>query len=151
MRIFRSKSNFVFGLIIMGVVIIAEIVMIVGTPSHVTLPKLTTAFMAIIFAVAFYHFVDGIQTIKIDENGVTLEIAFIPVKSIKWNDIIEAGLGKIKLSKNKYAKQLYVSSKRLNSDYIDDLCKYRYNQKIIWFDFDQKAQDMLAEGLGMNS
>ena len=151
MRIFRSKSNFVFGIIIMSVVIVAELVMIIGMPSHVKIPKFTIAFMAVIFAVALYHFIDGLQTIKIDKKGVTLEIIFVPVKTVKWDNIIEAGLGKIKLSKNKYAKQLYISSKRLNPEKLDDLTSYKFNQKVIWFDFSQKAQDMLADGLGINS
>jgi len=151
MRIFRSKSSFIFRIIIMTVVIIAELVMFLGMPGHVKIPKLTIAFMSVIFAVAFYHLIDGLQTIKIDKNGVTLEIVFIPVKSIKWDSVIEAGLGKIKLSKNKFAKQLYVSSKRINPDNLENLNRYRYNQRVIWFDFNQKAQDMLAEGLGMNS
>ncbi len=149
MRVFRSKSNLIFGIIILIVVVISEISMIIGLVSAEKVSTFTVVFMLLVFAIALYHFIDGMQTIKLDETGVTHEIVFLPVKAIKWDDIIEAGIGKIKVNKTKYSKQLYVSAKRLDETKLEDLDSFRFDTKVIWFDYSEASQERLASGLGM--
>jgi hypothetical protein len=136
-------------MIIFSIVLISEIYMSMGIAASENISGYTITFMVVAFIIALIYLLDGVQTIRINDNGVRLELLFVPFKDIKWDDINEAGIAKIKISGNKYSKQLYVSGVRLNEGDIDDISRYRFKPNIIWFDYSKSAQDMLAKGLGM--
>ena len=87
--------------------------------------------------------------INISERAVTLELLFIPLKDIEWAKINEAGTGKIKIGKDKYSKQLYVSTKKISEKRLENLESMKFDSDIIWFDYSLRAQDSLAKHLGV--
>jgi len=149
MRILRSKSNFMFGAVLIIAVLIFEIPALVKILSGVTVQPVGALVMVLPLVVALYMFVSGLQTINISDRSVTLELLFIPLKDIEWEKINEAGTGKIKTSKDKYTRQLYVSHKKLSQKQIENLELLKLDSEVIWFDYSLKAQDSLAKHLGV--
>jgi len=151
MRLFRSKSNFMFGTVLLSALILFEIPALIKLSGGGTMPEYGKFLLIIPIVVAFYMFVLGMQVINISDRGVTLEVFRIPLKDIEWEKINEAGTGKIKISRGKYMRQLYVSQKQLTEEQIENLDKMRLDSSVIWFDYSLKAQDSLALHLGINS
>ncbi len=149
MRIFRSKSNFMFGAILLGALILFEIPTYIKFFVGSTMPAFAIWFLIIPLIIALYMFGLGAQVINISDRGVTLELFRIPLKDIEWEKINEAGTGTVKISKGKFMRQLYVSNKKLTEDQIENLDKMKFDSAVIWFDYSLRAQDSLAEHLGV--
>ena len=113
------------------------------------MPDFAIWFLIIPLLIVLYMFVLGAQVINISDRGVTLEVFRIPIKDIEWDKINEAGTGTVKISKGKFMRQLYVSNKKLTEDQIENLDKMKFDSAVIWFDYSLKAQDRLAEYLGV--
>ena len=143
MRTFRSKSNFMFGTIMFSAVLITEIPVAIKVFSTKNPDFLAVAFVIVPLLVAAYLFIQGIQVIKIDDRGVTLEVFYLPLKELRWLEVNEAGTGKIKIGKNKYVRQLYLSHKQLTEEQTEDLDTMRFDNETIWFDYSQKAREKL--------
>ncbi|MBE6788174.1 MAG: hypothetical protein E7539_00750 [Ruminococcaceae bacterium] len=150
MKFFRSKSNFLFGVILLAAVVVFEAPAVVKIINGASVQKLGIVFLVLPFIVAVYMFISGSQIIKINDRGVALEVFGIPLKDIEWEKINEAGTGKIKISKNKYMRQLYVSQKRVNEQQLENLEKLRLDSAVIWFDYSLKAEEGLAKHLGVS-
>ena len=149
MRIFRSKGNFMFGSIFIAAVMLFEIPTYFNLFSDGSMPKYTIIFLIIPILIAIYMFVIGAQVINISDRGVTLEVFRVPLKDIEWDKINEAGTGTVKIGRDKYMRQLYVSNKKLTQEQVNNLDKMKFDSLVIWFDFSQKAQDSLASHLGI--
>ena len=149
MRFFRSKSNFVFGVIFFSVILLCEIPMLAGLSGQNNIPVVTLLLLILPFVASFCMLIVGFQTICISDKSVTLEICFIPLKELAWEKINEAGIGAVKINKNRYLKQLYVSNRRVKETELEDLDRLRFERKVIWFDYSLKAEKHLAFHLGM--
>ena len=149
MRIIRSKSNFVFGIIFFSIILLCEVPMIAGISSDNNIPVGTLLLLILPFVASLFMFVVGLQTICINDKSITLEILFIPLKEIEWLKINEAGIGTVKINKNRYLKQLYVSNRRIKEKELENLDSLRFQRKVIWFDYSLKAEKHLAFHLGM--
>ncbi len=149
MRIFRSKSNFMFGTILLSALVLIEIPTYIKFFVKSIMPGYAIWFLIIPLLIALYMFVLGAQVINISDRGVTLEIFRIPLKDLEWEKINEAGTGTVKISKGKFMRQLYVSNKQLTEDQIENLDNMKLDSAVIWFDYSLKAQDSLAEHLGI--
>ena len=143
MRFFRSKSNFLFGSVLLVLVFLFEITIIISFSTAKTISISRIILMVLPLIIALFYFVTGFQTIKITPEKITLETLFIAVKELKWEEINQAGIGKIYINKNKFVKQLFVSQIKIEEHQIENLDKLRFNQQIIWFDFSLKAQEKL--------
>lgn len=149
MRTFRSKSNFVFGVIFFSIILLCEIPMLAGLTDQNDIPVATLLLLILPFVASFIMLVVGLQTISISDKAVTLELFFIPIKELEWEKINEAGIGAVKINKNRYLKQLYVSNRRVKEKELENLDSLRFERKIIWFDYSLKAEKHLAFHLGM--
>ena len=108
MRFFRSKSNFMFGTILLSALVLIEIPTYIKFFVQSVMPGYAIWFLIIPMLVAFYMFVLGAQVINISDRGVALELFGIPLKDLEWEKINEAGTGTIKISRDKLMRQLYV-------------------------------------------
>lgn len=149
MRLFRSKSNFMFGVIFLSVIVLYEIPMFLGLIGKENVSFASLILLILPLIISLFMFILGMQTIHISESGVTLEIFRIPLKELKWNETNEAGTGKVKISKGRYIRQLYVSQRSLNEKELDNMDKLRFQPFVIWFDYSSKAEKHLAYYLGM--
>ena len=149
MRIFRSKSNFVFGVMFFSIILLCEIPMIAGISAQDKIPVATLLLLILPFIVSLFMLVMGLQTICINDKSVTLEVLFIPIKELTWEKINEAGIGAVKINKNRYLKQLYVSNRRVEEKELEDLDRLKFDRKVIWFDYSLKSEKHLAFHLGM--
>ncbi len=149
MRTFRSKSNFVFGVIFLSVIALYETPMFISLIGKPRVAFSSLLLLIIPLVVSVYMFILGMQMICINEGGISLEIFGIKLKALGWYDINEAGTGKIKLGKNKYARQLYVSVRRVKEKELENMDCLRFQSGIIWFDYSLKAQKHLAFHLEM--
>lgn len=143
MRFFRSKSNFLFGSVLLVLVFLFEITIIISFSTAKTISISRIILMVLPLIIALFYFVAGFQTIKITPEKITLETLFIAVKELKWEEINQAGIGKIYINKNKFVRQLFVSQIKIEEHQIENLDKLRFNQQVIWFDFSLKAQEKL--------
>ncbi len=149
MKTFRSKSNFMFGMIFIVTILICEVPMLFSISGSGITNASGYLLLIAPLLVALYMFAAGMQMICIDENGISLSLFGIKLKSLKWQDINEAGTGMIKLGKNKFARQLYVSQRKINDSELKNMDTLRFQPNIIWFDYSLKAQKHLAFHLGM--
>ena len=149
MRTFRSKSNFVFGVIFFSIIMLCEIPMTAGIKEQGEIPFATLLLLILPFIASVCMLVYGLQTICINDKSVTLEVCFIPLKELEWEKINEAGIGAVKIKKNSYMKQLYVSNRRISDKELENLDSLRFERNVIWFDYSLKAEKHLAFHLGM--
>ena len=149
MRFFRSKSNFMFGTILLSALVLIEIPTYIKFFVQSVMPGYAIWFLIIPMLVALYMFVMGAQVINISDRGVALELFGIPLKDLEWEKINEAGTGTIKISRDKLMRQLYVSNKQLTEAQTENLDLLKFDSAVIWFDYSLKAQDSLAEHLGV--
>ena len=149
MRIFRSKSNFMFGTILLSALVLIEIPTYIKFFVKSVLPDFAIWFLIIPLVIALYLFVLGAPVINISDRGVALELFRIPLKDIEWEKINEAGTGTVKISREKLARQLYVSNKQLTEAQIENLDLMKFDSAVIWFDYSLKAQNSLAKHLGV--
>lgn len=149
MRILRSKSNFMYGCVLLAAVLIFEFPAVLKIIKGATVQPLGVLVLVLPLVVALYMFVSGCQMINISDRAVTLELVFLPLKDIEWAKINEAGTGKIKIGKDKYSRQLYVSTKKISEKRLENLESMKFDSDIIWFDYSLKAQDSLAKHLGV--
>ena len=149
MKTFRSKSNLVFGIIFFAVIFIYEIPMYISVMGRSNIVYSSLLLLIVPLLISIYMLVVGLQIICIDEKGVSLKIFGIKLKELAWNDINEAGIGKINLNKKKYVRQLYVSVRRIKESELKNMNCLRFQPGIIWFDYSLTAQKHLAFHLGM--
>lgn len=149
MNQFRSKSNFMFGVIVLAVAVIANIPAFIRILKGGVLPISIIMFI-LILVVALVIFFIGMQSVNISENGVRLEVFRVPLKELSWQDIKEAGIGKERINKNSVMKQLYVSSKPLKESEYENLDSMRFSQSVIWFDYSQASEEKIRFYLTQN-
>lgn len=149
MRIFRSKSNFVFGVMFFSIILLCEIPMVVGISGQNDVPVATLLLLILPFVASLCMLIMGLQTICINDKSITLEVLFIPIKELTWEKINEAGIGAVKINRNRYLKQLYVSNRRIKDKELENLDTLKFERKVIWFDYSLKAEKHLAFHLGM--
>ena len=150
MRVFRSRSNLMFGIIVLSVVLLSEFSVSANFVNirNVTLGTVLLVIVPLLFS--FYFFIDGLRTIKLTEKGVSSEICFIPVKELSWDEVNYAGVAKYKIKKNQYSKQLYVSKRALSEKESENIGKIFFDKEVIWFEFSSDAQNKMAKCLGVN-
>lgn len=149
MRVFRSKNNLVFGVMFFSVILLCEIPMVAGINQQDDIPVATLMLLILPFVASVCMLIVGLQTICINDKSVTLEFLFIPIKELTWEKINEAGIGAVKINKNRYLKQLYVSNRRVKEKELENLDALKFERKVIWFDYSLKAEKHLAYHLGM--
>lgn len=149
MKFFRSKSNFMFGTILLCALVLIEIPTYIKFFVKSIMPGYAIWFLIVPLLIAIYMFIIGAQMINVSDRGVTLEVFGLPLKDIEWEKINEAGTGTIKISRDKLMRQLYVSNKQLTAEQTENLDKLKFDSAVIWFDYSLKAQNSLAEHLGV--
>ncbi len=146
---FRSKSNFMFGSIVLAIAVIANIPAIVKIFKGGVLP-ISIILLIVILIVAIALFLIGMQRININEKGIVLDVCKVPIKEFSWSEIKEVGIGKEKINKNSVMKQLYISLRPLKESEYENLDSVRFSQSVIWFDYSQEAEETIRSYLTQN-
>ncbi len=151
MTIFKSKSNFMFGVVFMSAIVLTDIPFIIKLANSYNKNISLNIFLLVVpFIIAFVMFAQGMQQIKIDEKGIYLKLFGITLKYILWDNITEAGIGKIKINKEKYINQLYVSERRLPEEQQENLSKISFFDNTLWFDFSATAYSLITDKLNID-
>lgn len=149
MRVFRSRSNLMFGIIVLSIVLLSEF-SVSANFENIRNINFATIFVAVVPIVfALYFFIDGLRTIKMTDKGIYSEICFVPVKEITWDNVNYAGIAKNKIKKNQYSKQIYVSKRELSDKEVENISKVVFDKDVIWFEYSLVAQNIIAKHLGM--
>lgn len=140
---FRSKSNLMFGIIVLAAVCAISIpTLIKACSNRVNVFAIVMLVLILIASIAVFLY--GMQQIIINEKGVSICIFNIPVKELAWDEIKEAGIGGEKINKNTTMKQLYVSKRELLESEYQNLDSLRFSAMTIWFDYSKEAEEKIG-------
>ncbi len=140
---FRSKSNLMFGIIVLAAVCVISIPTLIKACSN-RVNVFAVVMLALILIASIAVFLYGMQKIVINEKGVAVSILKVPVKELAWVEIKEAGIGGEKINKNTTMKQLYVSKRQLLESEYQNLDSLRFSAMTIWFDYSKEAEEKIG-------
>lgn len=142
MTLFRSKSNLMFGIIVLSAVFAISIPTLVKALSPVV-NVFAVVMVVLILLASLAVFLYGMQQIEIGEKGVAIKIFTVPVKEISWDEVKEVGIGGEKINKNTTMKQLYISKRALSENEYQNLDSMRFSAMTIWFDYSNEAEEKI--------
>lgn len=142
MTLFRSKSNLMFGIIVLSAVFAISIPTLVKALSP-AVNAFAIVMVVLILLASLAVFLYGMQQIEIGEKGVAIKIFTVPVKEISWDEVKEVGIGGEKINKNTTMKQLYISKRALSENEYQNLDSMRFSAMTIWFDYSNEAEEKI--------
>jgi len=140
--LFRSKSNLMFGIIVLSAVFAISIPTLVKALSPMV-NVFAVVMIVLILLASLAVFLYGMQQIEIGEKGVAIKIFTVPVKEISWEEVKEVGIGGEKINKSTTMKQLYISKRALSENEYQNLDSMRFSAMTIWFDYSNEAEEKI--------
>ena len=87
------------------------------------------------------------QSIEIDNYQITLYFSFIKLRSFKWGDIKQVGIGNAKAGVGTYKRFIYVSSREVSLKDHNDIMSVKDYHNFITFEYSDEKYKYLVDTL----
>jgi hypothetical protein len=84
------------------------------------------------------------QRIEIDKDRISLYFSFIKLRSIKWEDAKQVGVGKTAAGYGTYKEFIYVSNREVTSKELNSIMQVKDYRNFITFEYTEEKYNYLV-------